>query len=111
MVYCSKCGRKNEDDARFCSGCAAPLAAAPRDFGKEAEDKCERECAGGPRRASVIWGLIVILIGLWIVFELGLKRISGLPTWLTDFQFWWIFPLLIGLVIIVVGIGMIAKRF
>ena len=25
MVYCSECGRQNEDDARFCTKCGAPL--------------------------------------------------------------------------------------
>jgi hypothetical protein len=25
VAVCSHCGRQNADDARFCSGCAAPL--------------------------------------------------------------------------------------
>src|SRR6266545_4351537 len=29
MAVCAQCGRQNADDARFCSGCAAPLAAEP----------------------------------------------------------------------------------
>ena len=29
MAVCSHCGRQNADDARFCSGCAAPLVAEP----------------------------------------------------------------------------------
>jgi class 3 adenylate cyclase len=29
MLVCSECGRENPDDARFCSGCAASLTAAP----------------------------------------------------------------------------------
>ena len=28
MIGCGKCGRENPDDARFCNGCAAPLADA-----------------------------------------------------------------------------------
>jgi class 3 adenylate cyclase len=29
MIVCVQCGRENADDARFCSGCGSPLAAAP----------------------------------------------------------------------------------
>jgi class 3 adenylate cyclase/tetratricopeptide (TPR) repeat protein len=29
VAVCSQCGRQNADDARFCSGCAAPLLAEP----------------------------------------------------------------------------------
>ena len=29
MVRCERCGKENPDDARFCSNCAAPLAARP----------------------------------------------------------------------------------
>jgi class 3 adenylate cyclase len=29
MAVCTQCGRQNADDARFCSGCAAPLVAEP----------------------------------------------------------------------------------
>jgi predicted ATPase/class 3 adenylate cyclase len=29
VAVCSHCGRQNADDARFCSGCAAPLVAEP----------------------------------------------------------------------------------
>lgn len=29
MAVCSRCGRQNANDARFCSGCAAPLVAEP----------------------------------------------------------------------------------
>ena len=25
MVYCSKCGKENEDDVTFCAGCGAEL--------------------------------------------------------------------------------------
>jgi class 3 adenylate cyclase/tetratricopeptide (TPR) repeat protein len=29
MAVCTRCGRQNADDARFCSGCAAPLVTEP----------------------------------------------------------------------------------
>ncbi len=30
MIACAQCARENPDDARFCNGCGAPLAAEPR---------------------------------------------------------------------------------
>ena len=30
MIACAECARENPDDARFCNGCGAPLAAEPR---------------------------------------------------------------------------------
>ena len=45
MVYCSKCGKKNEDDAEFCSKCGAPLIKKFKEestsFEKKVEDFAE----------------------------------------------------------------------
>jgi uncharacterized membrane protein YvbJ len=110
MTYCPKCGEKNEDDARYCNSCGAPLTATQRDYENEHEDRCEEECAGGPRSAPIIWGLIVVLIGLWIVFKFGLKNIQGLPAWVYEFEVWWIIPVIIGIAIIIAGIRMIIRK-
>ncbi len=110
MVYCAKCGQQNADGARFCSGCAAPLGAVRRDREKECESDCEDECHGGPRGGSIIWGVIIALIGLFVVIELGLKNVEGMPDWIVNFQFWWVIPVLIGIAIIVAGIKMMVKK-
>jgi uncharacterized membrane protein YvbJ len=110
MVYCSKCGKKNEDDAEYCSKCGASLVGKTKIHEKEWDKRCEEECAGGKGGAPVFWGVLVVLVGLWIVFEFGLKNVEGLPSWIYEFQFWWIFALLIGIAIIVTGLRMIAKR-
>ncbi len=110
MVYCAKCGQQNADAARFCSNCAAPIGAVRRDREKECERECEDECHGGPRGGSIIWGVIIALIGLFIVIEFGLKHVSGMPDWIADFQFWWVIPVLIGIAIIVAGIRMMVKK-
>lgn len=110
LVYCAKCGQQNADGAQFCSNCAAPIGAVRRDREKECERDCEDECHAGPRRGSIIWGVIIALIGLFIVIELGLKNVEGMPPWITDFQFWWVIPVLIGIAIIVAGIRMMLKK-
>jgi len=113
MAYCAKCGEKNEDDAKFCSKCGASLTGSKKDYEKEWEDRCEEDCAGGKRGGPpVFWGIIVILVGLWILFEFVLKNIEGLnlPTWIQDFNFWWVFALLVAIAIIVTGIRIIVRR-
>ncbi|MCJ2562517.1 MAG: zinc-ribbon domain-containing protein [Candidatus Thermoplasmatota archaeon] len=111
MVYCAKCGQQNADGAQFCSNCAAPIGADRRGREKECERDCEDECHGGPPRGgSIIWGVIIALIGLFIVIELGLKNVEGMPDWIANFQLWWIIPVLIGIAIIVAGIRMMVKK-
>ena len=113
MVYCSKCGKKNGDDAEFCAKCGASLTGSKKDREKEWENRCEEECAGGKRGTPWFWGIIVILIGLWIIFEFVLKNIEGLPeslAWIKDFEFWWVFALLIGAAIIISGIRIITRK-
>jgi len=114
MAYCSKCGKKNEDDAEFCAKCGAALKGTTKDHEKEWEDRCEQECAGGGRHGPhVFWGIVVILIGLWILFEFVLKNIGaleGLPTWIQNFEFWWLIALVIAVAIILTGIRIIARK-
>ena len=47
MVYCSKCGKKNEDDAEFCGKCGDSLKTTKQDYEKEWEKRCEDECSYG----------------------------------------------------------------
>lgn len=116
MVYCQKCGTKNEDDAKFCKNCSASLTGAPltgtkRDYEKEWEDKCDEECAARGRSAPVFWGIVVLLIGMLILIEV-LRNIKGLdlPQWFYDFNFWWIIGLVIALAIIFAGIKMMVRK-
>ena len=113
MVYCSKCGKKNEDDAEFCAKCGDSLTGSKKDHEKECENSCEKECAGGKHHGpSFFWGAVVILIGLWILFEFVLKNIEGLnlPTWLQEFEFWWLFALIIAIAVIATGVRMLTQK-
>ena len=89
MVYCTKCGAQNDDDADHCSSCGASLRVARREkrgweeeievraeelgeraerFGRNMED----ECFGLPGGASIIgvlFGLAIILLGARELFD------------------------------------------
>ena len=127
MVDCPKCGTKNDEDAKFCKKCGtsfkepapkiveaeatpAPKVAVPphqgrlHDHEREWDDRCEEECTGGSGRYSWIWGALIILLGIWISLELGVKNIPGVPSWVEDFDFWWVLPLLFGILLILAGL-------
>lgn len=100
MVYCSKCGAKNEDDAEVCVSCGASLYAPKRVakrrgnecFGPKEEKRFEEECFGlpyGGAMAGIIFGIIILVFGF---------------AWLTGIEVWqYIGPvmvILIGMLII-----------
>ena len=89
MVYCTKCGTQNEDEASNCVNCGASLRVSRREsrgweeeievraeeFGEKAEEfgrRMESECFGLPRGNSIIG----ILIGLAIIL-VGVRELLG----------------------------------
>jgi hypothetical protein len=136
MAYCTKCGKKNEDDAVFCKACGTPIKAPraggpepkhppesvpagapppppappkPYDRGRDWDDRCEQECAGSHSKYSWIWGAIIILVGIFLIFEFGVKNIEGIPDWIKDFEFWWVIPVLVGILVILLGVEAISR--
>lgn len=110
MVDCQKCGAKNAEDSDFCTTCGAKLqqakpkaAAIGEEIGRKAQawgermhQRSEEECFGLPGGGAIcgaIFGLLIIVFGLSIVF-----------TW----PFWWLIgPLMViivGLLIVVASI-------
>ena len=76
MVYCTKCGTKNEEDAVVCVKCGASLADRPA-WRRERRRK-EQECFGLPHGGAIVglvFGAIIILAGFifalqeWNVIE------------------------------------------
>ena len=117
MAYCSKCGKINEDDAEFCAKCGDSLGASKKDMGKEWENRCEEECGGGKRGHrgwGIFWGIVVICIGVWLIFEVVLKNLAeNIPelAWVNNisFPFWWVIIGIAAILIISAGIRMIVK--
>lgn len=110
MTYCSKCGNQNPEGAEFCNRCGAPLGARPIHYDKDWDKRCEDECAGGKKGASIFWGIVVILIGLAVIFWVLDESNVELPTWLQDINFGLILGIVIAIALIVTGITIIVKR-
>jgi uncharacterized membrane protein YvbJ len=96
MVYCVKCGTKNEDDAKVCSKCGAALYSTEErpEYYKRMED----ECFGIPRGGTFVGlaiGVIILLAGL-ILF----LRQAGLVSSAVDV---WPFAIIIFGALIVIG--------
>lgn len=68
MVYCTKCGAKNEDDAVVCVKCGADLGTGKRPSRRYPRKRWEEECFGLPYGGTIVGIVIGILIVLWGVF-------------------------------------------
>jgi len=86
MVNCQKCGAKNAEDSDFCTTCGAKLPIAKpkatargEEIGRKGEEwgqrmgaRPEEECFGLPGGGAIcgaIFGLLIVLFGLSIVFH------------------------------------------
>lgn len=71
MVYCTKCGTKNEEDATLCVKCKEPLNVY-QTVRRERRQK-ENECFGLPNGgaiAGLVIGLIIVLWGVTSVLDI-----------------------------------------
>ncbi len=97
MVYCTKCGTNNPDDAKVCKNCGAPLytTGESRHY-RQMED----ECFGIPRGGSFVGlaiGLIILFAGI-IYFLQQANIITGNVS-----NYVWPFAVIIFGVLIVFG--------
>lgn len=101
VVYCTKCGAKNEDNARVCVSCGVSLYGrrhvvkhrGNECFGPREEKQFGEECFGLPYGGAIIgiiFGIIILIFGF---------------AWLADIDIWaYIGPLMV----IIIGILIIA---
>ncbi len=83
MVYCPKCGKKNEEDAEFCSSCGTPLKMVKHKedtcFGQP-EERYREECFGIPHGGLIvgaIFGTLLIIIGISAILGINIGYIIG----------------------------------
>ena len=90
MVYCTKCGTKNEEDAVVCVKCGVSLVARPA--WRRERRRPEKECFGLPYGGAIVGliiGIIIILVGV---------------SWITGFEWEFLWPL----IVIIFGILILA---
>ena len=97
MVYCSKCGTRNDDTAKICSNCGAPLYTVGEKYpGSDREHyrRVEGECFGLPNGGAIagaVVGFIIILVGLTLFLQV---------TYNVTINFWPLILVIIGVLII-----------
>jgi uncharacterized membrane protein YvbJ len=79
MVYCSKCGTKNADDAKVCVNCGALLSGASEE-GRPywRSRRYEGEYYGFHRRSGAIAGIIIGIIIILIGFSFLAREVYGI---------------------------------
>lgn len=94
MVYCTKCGTENPEDAESCSNCGASLQPEPYRHRRDDWDR-DDDCFGGRSRTTwpLIFGVFLILIGLSSLLE-------GTFWWLGLDTLWPLFLVAIGVIVI-----------
>lgn len=96
MVYCTKCGTKNEDGAVVCVQCGEPLSGSRHTYRRE-RDACFGGAWGGAGWI-LFFGLLLVLWG----FTSLLSAATGV-----QIDFWPMLLILLGVMIIV---GVFARR-
>jgi len=93
MVYCPKCGTKNEDTAEFCANCGASLKTGTVASRRYERRKAEQECFGLPNGGLIAAVVIGVIIIIW-----GVSMLSGY-----DFggHFWYMVLIIIGVLMVV----------
>jgi len=65
MVYCPKCGTKNEDTAEFCINCGATLRTGTIASRRYERRRAEQECFGLPHGGAIVGIVIGAIILIW----------------------------------------------
>jgi hypothetical protein len=125
MVYCTKCGEKNEDNAQDCVKCGAPIQVSRREkrgweeelergaeeFGKRAEDfgkRMENECFGLPHGGAIIgliFGAFIIIIGISLGLGIDIGNVIRNTPWIGA-----AFTIIVGLLIIAGALYGLSRR-
>ena len=104
MVYCSKCGTLNADDANVCVKCGSPLKAAAPEWGhyrrhRHYEDDYHYRGAG---LGALVFGGIILLVGLSIFLS---EAYGYTFPWNSFWHvFWPVVLVLIGVWVLYIGV-------
>lgn len=99
MVYCTKCGTENDEDATTCSNCDASLKPTMSTYRRHRDNwEFDNACFGGRSRTAwpIIFGAFLILIGASTLLD-------DLFWWASFDTLWPLFIIAIGLLVVVSG--------
>jgi len=98
LVYCAKCGTKNEENAALCAKCGASLETVPTR--RPERKRVEEECFGIPYGGAVVGLAIGVIILLWgIIWFLQQPGIGLIPAGVSV----WPFAIMIFGILIIIG--------
>ncbi len=100
MVYCQKCGTKNEDNADYCIKCGANLQTGTHISQRHERKKAEEDCFGLPNGnaiGGIILGIVVLLWGLTMILDI-------------TFNFWYIILIIFGVLMIAGALYKITRQ-
>jgi uncharacterized membrane protein YvbJ len=98
MVYCTKCGTKNDDTAVVCTNCGASLQTGTYTSRRYERRRAEQECFGLPHGGAIVGIAIGIIIIIWALIILGQQY-----SWIPQNVNLWPFILIIFGILIVIG--------
>jgi hypothetical protein len=107
MVYCTKCGTKNEDTALVCVNCGASLETGTYEARRYARRRAEDECFGLPHGGIVFGIAIGVIILLWGFWEL-MHNID--PALFPSANFWPLVLIILGLLIVLGALYRLSRR-
>ncbi len=100
MVYCDKCGAKNDDESEFCSKCGAELK--ERSHRRNHHHRQREECFGLPNGGlivAIIFGILLVLFGLSSIFKFTISE-----------YVWAIVVVIVGILVIAGAVYRYGKR-
>jgi len=106
MVYCTKCGTKNEDTALVCVSCGASLETGTPVTRRYERRRAEAECFGLPHGGAIVGIAIGVIILIWGFIVLAQQ--SGLITRALDV--WPIALIIFGILIVIGAIYGLSRR-
>jgi len=106
LVYCSKCGTKNEDTATYCVKCGMSLQTGTTESRQYERRRAESECFGLPHGGAIAGIVIGALILFWGLYMFGQQQ--GLIS--TNIEFWWVVIIVLGILMIAGGIYRTTRR-
>jgi uncharacterized membrane protein YvbJ len=106
MVYCTKCGTKNEDTALVCVNCGASLETGTYVSRRYERRRMEKECFGLPHGGAIVGIAIGIIILIWgfITFAQQTGAIRG------TVDIWPIALIIFGILIVIGAIYGLSHR-